>query len=112
MIDRDIYTTEMHLIDSYPTMTKVEVRQVAYRDGRIFQALDLIWNNGLEVRQVIKKLKADEKFMDNLSTVQPFSIYNFTGNSLCITFKNGFRFDSITAKAMVGKVLNIINGKS
>lgn len=112
MISRDIYTTEMHLTDSYPTMTKVEVKQVAYWDGSIFQGFDLTWNNGLEVRKLVKELEADEKFMDNLSTVQPFSIYNFTGNSLYITFKEGFRFDSVTAKATAEKIINIIKNKS
>lgn len=106
---KDIYTIEYDFSNEITAFNKAQLKQVIYTDDRLFQSIILEYKNYklMDVRELVKEIKKDHFLMDLLSTVQPFSIYGFTGNKIALTFKQGCVFREKQAKELINYILDI-----
>ncbi|ASK29704.1 hypothetical protein CEY12_06120 [Chryseobacterium sp. T16E-39] len=110
MTKEDIYTTEFDFINDFKFFQKVQLKQVVYRDDRMYQSIILEWKHYAygDVREMISAIKLDKGLMDMLSTAQPFASYGFTSNKLAITFKKDLKLSKDRAEALIRYIIKII----
>lgn len=104
---KDSYTVEFDFTNEFVHFEKVLLKQVIYRDDRLYQTIIIEWKSYqfYEIRKVIKSIENDRGIMDMLSKVGPFTSYGFVSNKLAIKFKKDLKFSKMRAKAMLNNII-------